>query len=118
MTRIDSHITTPVEVERMIVELCSVLEEMAREIRTRALKAAECEAEYRKVKAAAFLEAKGTVGERDARATLAAQEEFLARKIADALLLSATSASRLYQSRLDGYRSLNTNVRQMAGLNQ
>ncbi len=112
----DTHITTPVEVERNIVRLCEILDLAISEIKKRAIAAAEAEAEYRKVHAQAILQSEGTIPEREAQAALATSDLYRDRKIAEALLASAQSASRLYQSQLDGFRSLNTNVRAQAGL--
>ena len=111
-----SHIVTPVNVEREIVRLCELCELVVTQIAKRARTAAETDAEYKRLHARAVLEAEGTVAEREARAHLAAADEYLARRIAEAELLAAQEAGRNYRAQLDALRSINANVRQMAGL--
>ncbi len=116
MTRTPSHIVGPVDVEREIIRLCELCELVVTRIADRARKCAEADAEYKRVHARAVLEATGTIPERDAKATLAAADEYLRKRIAEAEQLAAQEAGRNYRAQLDALRSINANVRQMAGL--
>ncbi len=116
MTRTPSHIVGPVDVEREIVRLCELCELVVTRIADRARKAAETDSEYKRVHARAVLEATGTIPERDAKAHIASENEYLARRIAEAELLAAQEAGRNYRAQLDALRSINANVRIQAGL--
>ena len=105
-------ILSQVEIENEGQRLAHRLEEAKTALRDRAMEAARADAEYRKVHAQQVLLAEApTVGEREARATIAASDVYLARRIAEAKQLSAQEACRNYRAQLDWLRSLAANVR-------
>ncbi len=110
------HVLTSVDVERDIVRLCELCDLVVTEIKNRAITAAETDAEYRKVHAQAILKSEGTVAEREAHATLASADAYLARRIAEGLLLSAREAGQHYRAQLSAMQSVNSNLRASAGL--
>lgn len=101
-----------VQIESEIVRLCALAERVTTEISQRARASAEADANYKKAHASSFLMAQGkTVGDREAVAALDTADEYLARKIAESLLLAAQEAGRNYRAQLEALRSLNANLR-------
>lgn len=99
-------------IESEIVRLCALAEKVTTEIAQRARASAIADANYKKGHASAFLMAQGkTVGDREAAAALETENEYLERKIAEALLLAAQEAGRNYRAQLEALRSLNANLR-------
>lgn len=106
---------TPVAVERELSRLIAAAEDNARELADRAHDAGQAEHAYKVAYAKALLRADGAVAVREAQALLTAQDEHLARKIAEARLLAAQEAGRMIRASLDALRSINTNVRLAIG---
>jgi hypothetical protein len=102
---------TQAEIEAEILRLSGMAEKVTHELRKRGEAAAEAEALYRREYAQAYLASEGTVGERDAQATLAVQDVYLERKRAEAILDAAKEAGRNYRAQLDALRSINANLR-------
>lgn len=99
-------------IESEIVRLCALAEKVTTEIAQRARASAVADANYKKGHASAFLMAQGkTVGDREAAAALETENEYLERKIAEALLFAAQEAGRNYRAQLEALRSLNANLR-------
>jgi hypothetical protein len=99
------------QVEAEILRLSNLAERATTALAKRARVAAEADADYKCAHAKAFLEADGTVGEREARAALATQVQYRDRKIAEALLMGAQEAGRNYRAQLDALRSIAANLR-------
>lgn len=103
---------TQVFIESEIVRLCAYAETVTQTLARRARDSADADANYKKAHAQSFLMAQGkTVGDREAVAALETADEYQARKIAEALLLSAQEAGRNVRAQLDSLRSLNANQR-------
>lgn len=110
-------ILAPVEVEREIWRISGLCEKVTTEIAQRARAAAEADVAYKLANAKAFLRAQGkTVGEREAEALQATENEYRDRRITEAILLGAQEAGRNYRAQLDAMRSINTNLRHQVGL--
>lgn len=99
------------EVEDSIMRLNERAEKVTHEVAKRARAAAEADARYKAEFAKAFLKADGPVAEREAKAAVETEEAYLARKMADALLLSAQEAGRNCRAQLESLRSVNANLR-------
>jgi hypothetical protein len=101
-----------VEVEEELIRLSGLLERQVTELAKRARAAAEAEADHKVAYAKALLGIEAaTVGEREAKATLATEDTYRAHKAAAAVLLAAQEAGRSYRAQLDALRSINTNLR-------
>lgn len=99
-------------IESEIMRLSDLAEKVTQVLSQRARASAEADANYKRAHASAFLMAQGkTVGEREAQAALETDDEYTARKIAEALLLAAQEAGRNYRAQLDALRSINANLR-------
>lgn len=99
------------DVEAEMVRLNELAEKVTHEITKRGVAAAEASQAYRLARAKAYLEAEGTIAERDAHADIATDDEYKTRKIAEARLAGAVEAGRNYRAQLDTLRSLNSNLR-------
>lgn len=100
-----------VDVEAEIIRLSGLAEKVTTALAKRAAECARKDAAYRSAHAHAILKSEGTVAERDARAALATEDEYLERKLAEASLDAAKEAGRNYRAQLDGLRSINANLR-------
>lgn len=105
------HPITQVDIEADIMRLCERCEKVTHELAKRARAAAEADAAYKVAHAKAFLVANGPVAEREAKALVECEAQYQARRIAEALLLSAQEAGRNARAQLDALRSVNANVR-------
>lgn len=99
---------------RPILELESLLERLWTE--TEALgqmteDAAIAEVAAKTSYAKALLQAEGTVSERESRATVASEDELLARRLAEAKLLTQRELLQTLRVEIDGLRTLNANQR-------
>ncbi len=90
------------EIERLI----GLLELRTDEYRVYAVEAAEAEVAYKKAHAIAHLKATGTVSEREAEATLAADGELLKRRSAEAVRDSCLEAMRSLRAQLSALQTL------------
>lgn len=99
------------QVEQEIVRLSNLAEKATTALAKRARSAAEADADYKAAHAKAYLEADGTVAEREAQAALATQVQYRDRKIAEALFMSAQEAGRSYRAQLSALQSINANLR-------
>lgn len=99
------------DVERLIHQLMGKASEVTVEVGRRARAAAEAETDYRIKYAKEFLQANGSVEARKATAEVACADELRARKMADALLLSAREAGLNARARLDAARTIASNIR-------
>lgn len=102
---------TQAEVESEIMRLGELAEAVTHQLRKRAEAAAEARTAYKVAYAKEYLTAGGTVGERDATATVATADLLLAREIAEALERAAQEAGRNYRAQLDSLRSINSNLK-------
>lgn len=101
-----------VDIEAEIVRLSGLCEKVTHQLAVRARASAEADAAFKREHAKAFLLAEGkTVGDREAEAALMTDEQYTAKRIAEALLQSATEAGRNYRAQLDALRSINANQR-------
>lgn len=107
----------PAEVEHEIMRISGLCERVTTEIASRARAAAEADVAFKLGHARAFLRTDAkTVGAREAEALLACENEYRDRKITEAVLLGAQEAGRNYRAQLDALRSINANMRSLAGL--
>ncbi len=90
------------EIERLI----GLLELKTDEYRVYAVEAAEAEVDYKKSFALALLRADGSVAQREAEATLKADEELRKRRAAEAVRDSCLEAMRSLRAQLSAYQSL------------
>lgn len=101
-----------VDIEAEIVRLSGLCEKVTHELAQRARMSAEADAAFKREYAKAYLRSEAkTAGARDAQAVLATDEQYTAKRIAEALLQSATEAGRNYRAQLDALRSINANIR-------
>ncbi len=90
------------EIERLI----GLLELRTDEYRVYAVEAATAEVDYKKAFALALLRADGSVAQREAEATLKADEELRKRRAAEAVRDSCLEAMRSLRAQLSAYQSL------------
>lgn len=101
-----------VDLEAEILRLSGLAEKVTHALAERGRECAEAESAYRSAYAHALLDAEGaTVGEREAKATLATEEQYLDRKLAEAKVEAAKEAGRNYRAQLDALRAVNANLR-------
>lgn len=100
-----------VKIESELLRLSDMAEKVTHELAKRATAAAEADVAYKAAHAKALLVAEGPQYVRDARATVDTEDEYRARRTAEALLLAAQEAGRNYRAQLDALRSINTNHR-------
>lgn len=90
------------EIERMI----GLLELRTDEYRALAVEAAQAEVDYKKAYAVAHLKATGTVAEREAEATIKADEELRKRRSAEAVRDACLEAMRSLRAQLSALQTL------------
>lgn len=100
-----------VDVESEIMRLGGLCEKATHEVAKRARAAAEADADFKVANAKAFLRADGPVAVREATALVECEDQYRARKNAEAVLLAAQEAGRNYRAQLDALRSINANLR-------
>lgn len=99
------------EVEGEIMRLSNLAEKVTLEMAKRAVAAAEADAAYKVAHAQAYLQADGSIPERDAIADIATRASYRDRRIAEARLDSCKEAGRNTRAQLDSLRSVNSNLR-------
>ncbi len=90
------------EIERLI----GLLELRTDEYRVLAVDAAQAEVDYKKAHAIAHLKATGTVSEREAQATLSADEELRKRRSSEAVRDACLEAMRSLRAQLSALQTL------------
>lgn len=100
-----------VDIEREIVRLSGLLEKATHAVRTRGQELAHARTAFKVAYAKALLVAEGTVPVREAEATVATEEVFLAYQLAEALLESAKEGGRNMREQLGSLRTLAANQR-------
>lgn len=103
--------TAQVDIESEILRLSALAEKVTHELANRARAAAEADVTYKVAHAKAYLLANGTVGERDAEATVQTENEFRTKRATEALVMAAQEAGRNFRTQLDSLRSINANHR-------
>lgn len=106
-----SDLMPQLELEAEIRRLADLAEKVTHAMRTRGEAAARADVAYRQARAHAYLDATGTVPERDAQADLACHEQYQDRRLAEAALDAAKEAGRNYRSQLDALRTIAANQR-------
>lgn len=107
-----SQVMSQVDIEKEGRRLALLLEHETEELAGRARTAAQADAEYKKTHAQELLRAEGpTVGEREAKATIASSDVYLERKIAEANQLVSIEKCRNLRAQLDWLRTIAANVR-------
>lgn len=76
-----------------------------------ALKAAQCEVRYKTAYARWLLKSEGSVAVRESQATVATEDELLARRIAEARMAAQSELLRTLRARADALRTLNADAR-------
>lgn len=109
----DPQSINPVECEREIMRFVGLLETATTKVAKRGRAAAEADADYKIAFAKALLASEGTVAERDAQATVATQQEYRAKRAAEAVLEAAKEASRNMREQLGALRSVMANLRSL-----
>ncbi len=99
------------EIERLI----GLLELRTDEYRVYAVEAAEAEVDYKKSFALALLRADGSVAQREAEATLKADEELRKRRAAEAVRDSCLEAMRSLRAQLSALQTLARMEQDQAG---
>lgn len=102
------------EVEGEIRELSRRLSQVTEEVAEAAVEAAKTDTAYDLAKATALLTQTGrggTVPEKQARALLAVEAQFVQAKVAEAVAKSLYEAGRNIRAQLEALRSINANVR-------
>lgn len=102
---------TQVHVESEIWRLSKAAEDQSHELAEHSRSAAEADVAYKVCHAKALLQAEGTVGERDARAVLACESQYRAKRATEAVQLACQERGRNLRAQLDALRSINANVR-------
>jgi hypothetical protein len=107
----------PAEVEAELARLATRLEAKSDELATLLEAAAEADVNYKLAQARQLLRAEGdTVGEREAEALLATADLLRERRISEAVADACRESVRSLRSQLEACRSINSNVRERAGL--
>lgn len=102
------------EVEREIRALSQRLTQVTEEVASASVEAATADATYDLAKAHALLAQQsrgGTVPEKQARALVAVEAQFMEAKTTEAVAKSLYEAGRNIRAQLDALRSINANVR-------
>jgi hypothetical protein len=108
---------TPAQAERELRRLAQKLEERTDALAGFLRDAAAADVSYRLAHARALLRAEGdTVGEREAHALLAVENELRERKATEAVADAAKESVRSLRDQLSAVQSVNANVRHLAGL--
>lgn len=100
-----------IEVEHEIMRLHRLAEDVTSALAERSRVAAETRTRHKVGFARAFLLASGSVGAREAQATVDTADDLLAREVAEAREKAAQEAGRNYRAQLDALRSINANLR-------
>jgi hypothetical protein len=101
----------PAQIELELERLSRRLMEETEAYAEAAERAAQAEADYKRAYFRAYLEAHGTVPEREARAHLAAEEEYAARRITEAVAQAKAELLRTIRAQLDALRTLAASAR-------
>lgn len=109
---------TPPEVEWELERLGVELEETTERYETAITDAASAEADFKIAHAKALLRAKGTVAERNAWADFSCEAEMRDHLLKSAIVKGIRERLAALHANMEKARSLNTNVRGQAGLNQ
>ena len=99
------------EVEQELMRLSAMAEKAMQALAKRAREAADAEVTHKVARAKALLLADGPVSVREAQADVATEDEYRARRNAEAVLMAAQEAGRTYRAQLDAVRSVNSNLR-------
>lgn len=100
-----------VDVENELMRLVGRLENETEEFESLAVSAAEKEATFKSSWASVYLQASGSIREREARADLAMGDLEHEYKVAEALMKSKRETLLFLRTSIDALRSLNANVR-------
>lgn len=101
------------EVEQEILRLSRKAEEITQKLVQRAHAAAEADVAFKVCHAKAYLLAEGTVGEREAHATVMCEAEYRDKRATEALQLSCQEAGRNVRTQLDALRTIAANLRHL-----
>jgi hypothetical protein len=105
-------VLSPDEIAREIEHVMSDMQDATFEYKTQAEEAARCEVRYKVAFAKARLSSdRNTVNGREDEATIATQNELLARRIAEELRASQREALLTLRARLEGLRTLSASLR-------
>lgn len=110
---LDPQSINPFAVEAEILRFVNLLETATTAVAKRGRDAAMADADYKVAFAKALLVTEGTVAERDAQAAIATQEEYRAKRSAEAVLDAAREAGRNMREQLGALRSVMANVRSL-----
>ncbi len=110
---LDPATLNPVACERELLRFVGLLEHATQETARRGRAAAEAEVAHRVAYAKAIIAAQGTVAEREALATVATEQELLARRLAEASLDASRDASRNMREQLGALRTVSANLREL-----
>ena len=101
------------EVEALLLDENGALDKITSAVAKRARDRAEKRVAWKVGYARAFLAGTGTVAEREAQATVAAESEMLDYEMADAVLVAAREAGSNEREKASNTRSVNANHRQL-----
>lgn len=110
---LDPQTLNPILVQAEIMRFVGLLETATTAVAKRGRAAAEADANYKIAFAQAVLQTEGTVAERDAMATVATQDEYRAKRAAEAVLEAAKEASRNMREQLGALRTVAANLRDL-----
>lgn len=99
------------EIEKQITRLSALCEKATQENAKRGRAEAEAKVAYDRKYWPIFMATEGSIGHREGTAKEACLDEYAVWQIAIASHDAAKEAGRNYRSQLEGYRSLNANLR-------
>jgi len=102
--------------ETELVRLCRVLRQETNKLEQLARTMVDAESAHKVAYAQALLKSEGTVGEREARATIATDNLYLQRRIAEELYRVGREKVVSVRTAIEATRTLNSNLRSLAGV--